>query len=139
MRWRPRCSRSKSVVAVSLGLGREPTEGSRLFDSAGKRSVRQKDPYYTVEDGWVVRRIGPHCERIELAQFPKRGDERLILRDMGRETANLHSATPDQRTKILRDLSERKADWLVNAAHAMSKATEQDWKAFRSSPLAPQS
>ena len=104
-----------------------------------KRSVRQKDPYYTVEDGWVVRRIGPHCERIELAQFPKRGDERLILRDMGRETANLHSATPDQRTKILRDLSERKADWLVNAAHAMSKATEQDWKAFRSSPLAPQS
>jgi hypothetical protein len=104
-----------------------------------KRSVRQKDPYYTVEDGWVVRRIGPHCERIELAQFPKRGDERLILRDMGRETANLHSATPAQRAKILRDLSERKADWLVNAAHAMSKATEQDWKAFRSSPLAPQS
>ena len=58
-----------------------------------KRSVRQKDPYYTVEDGWVVRRIGPHCGRIELAQFPKRRDERLILRDMGRETANLHLAT----------------------------------------------
>ena len=104
-----------------------------------KRSVRQKDPYYTVEDGWVLRRIGPHCGRIELAQFPKRRDERLILRDMGRETANLHLATPDQRTKILRDLTERKADWLVNAARAMSKATEQDWEAFRSSQLAPQS
>ena len=104
-----------------------------------KRSVRPKDPYYAVEHGWVVRRIGPHCGRIELEQFPKRRDERLILRDMGRETANLHLATPDQRTKILRDLTERKADWLVNAAHAMSKATEQDWEAFRSSQLAPQS
>ena len=82
MRWRPRCSRSKSVVAVSLGLGREPTEGSRRIHWLVKRSVRQRDPYYTVEDGWVVRRIGPHCERIELAQFPKRGDERLILRDI---------------------------------------------------------
>ena len=104
-----------------------------------KRAVRQKDPYYTVEDGWVLRRVGPHCERIELAQFPKRRDERLILRDMGRETANLHLATLDQRTKILRDLNKRKADWLVNAAHALSKATEQDWEAFRSSQLAPQS
>ena len=36
-----------------------------------KRSVRQLDPYYTLENGWVVRRIGPHCERIELAQFPQ--------------------------------------------------------------------
>ena len=68
---------------------------------------------------------------------PKARDERLILRDMGRETANLHLATPDQRTKILRDLTERKADWLVNAAHAMSKATEQDWEAFRSSNWGP--
>jgi hypothetical protein len=104
-----------------------------------KRSVRQPDPYYTVEDGWVVRRIGPHCGRIELAQFPKGRDERLILRDMGRETANLHLATREQRKKILRDLTKREPDWLVNAAHAMSKATEQDWEAFRSSQLASRS
>lgn len=104
-----------------------------------KRSVREPDPYYTVKGEWVVRRIGPHCERIELAQFPRRRDEQLILKDMGRETANLHLATPDQRTKILRDLAERKADWLVKAAHDMSKATEQDWEAFRSSQLVPRS
>jgi Uncharacterized protein conserved in bacteria (DUF2252) len=104
-----------------------------------KRSVRQKDPYYALKHGWVLRRIGPHCERIELAQFPRRRDEQLILRDMGRETANLHLAIPDQRTKILRDLSGREAEWLVNAAHAMSKAIEHDWEAFRSSPLAHQS
>jgi len=58
-----------------------------------KHAVRQPDPYYSVEAGWMVRRIGPHCGRIELGQFPKRRDERLILRDMGRETANVHLAS----------------------------------------------
>jgi hypothetical protein len=101
-----------------------------------KRSVRQPDPFYAVKDGWIIRRIGPHCGRIELAQFPKNRDERLILRDMGRETANLHLATLDQREAVLRDLTERKADWLIRAADAMSKATEQDWEAFRTSKLA---
>jgi hypothetical protein len=100
-----------------------------------KHSVRQPDPYYVVKDGWVIRRLGPHCGRIELAQFPKRRDERLILRAMGRETANLHLATADQRTSLLDDLSKRKPGWLINAAHAMSKATEQDWDRFRSSQL----
>ena len=59
-----------------------------------KQSVREPDPYYFVQDGWVVRRLGPHCGRIELTEFPKKRDERLILKDMGRETANLHLATP---------------------------------------------
>ena len=101
-----------------------------------KRSVRQPDPYYTVEDGYVVRRIGPHCGRIELADFPKQRDERLILKDMGRETANLHLGTPRQRTKLLRDLGERNSDWLAKAAQAMANATKQDWEDFRSSKLA---
>jgi hypothetical protein len=101
-----------------------------------KHSVRQPDPYYAVEDGWVVRRLGPHCGRIELAQFPKKRDEQLILRDMGRETANLHLATSDQRKTILRDLTERGPDWLLATAQAMSKATERDWKIFRTSQLA---
>ncbi len=62
-----------------------------------KQSVREPDPYYSVQDGWVVRRLGPHCGRIELTEFPKKRDERLILKDMGRETANLHLATPNRK------------------------------------------
>jgi Uncharacterized protein conserved in bacteria (DUF2252) len=98
--------------------------------------VRQPDPYYAVEDGWVVRRLGPHCGRIGVAQFPKRDDERLILRDMGQETANMHLATPDQKAKVLSDLSARKHDWLLDAAQAMAHATREDWQSFRSSKLA---
>jgi Ser/Thr protein kinase RdoA (MazF antagonist) len=101
-----------------------------------KHSVRQPDPYYSVQDGWVIRRLGPHCGRIELTESPKRRDERLIVKDMGRETANLHLATPDQRINVLRDLSKRKPDWLVNAAQSMARATKRDWESFRSSKLA---
>jgi hypothetical protein len=97
-----------------------------------KRSVRQCDPFYLVKDGWVVRRLGPHCGRIELSQFPKQRDEKAILKAMGAETANLHLATSDQCAKVLRDLGKRKPDWLVQAASAMASATEQDWKTFRS-------
>jgi hypothetical protein len=96
-----------------------------------KQAVRQPDPYYAVEKGWVVRRLGPHCSRIELAQFPKTRDEREILKAMGQETANLHLGTPGQSAKVYRDLTERKAGWLLAAAQAMVKATEQDWQAYR--------
>jgi hypothetical protein len=59
------------------------------------RAARQHDPYYSVRKDWVVRRLGPHCGRIELSQFPKNRDEREILKSMGRETANLHLGSPE--------------------------------------------
>jgi hypothetical protein len=97
-----------------------------------KRAVRQRDPYYAVTNGWVVRRLGPHCGRIELAQFPRHRDEKAILKAMGAETANLHLATAGARGDVLRDLGSRKLGWLHEAAQAMEAATEQDWKTFRS-------
>jgi Uncharacterized protein conserved in bacteria (DUF2252) len=127
---------AKAWLPSAWGWARGRVKERALAVRLLKRSVRQPDPYYAVEHGWVVRRLGPHCGRIELAQFPKRRDERLILRDMGRETANLHLATADQRKSVLRDLSKRGPDWLLEAAQAMAKATEQDWQMFRASPLA---
>jgi len=55
---------------------------------------------------------------------------------MGQETANMHLATPDQKAKVLSDLSARKRDWLLDAAYAMAHATREDWQSFRSSKLA---
>ena len=80
----------------------------------------------------MVRRLGPHCGQIELAQFPKHRDDKAILRAMGAETANLHLATNGAREELLRDLGQRKPGWLHDAAQAMATATERDWKAYRS-------
>jgi len=54
---------------------------------------------------------------------------------MGRETANLHLATP-KRINVLHDLSKRKLDWLASAAQSMARATKRDWESFQSSQLA---
>jgi hypothetical protein len=114
-----------SAWGWSLGRPKDHAYAVRLL----KRSVEERDPYYGVKDGWVVRRLGPHCGRIELAQFPKHRD---VLKAMGRETANLHLGSPKQRAKVLRDLGEREPGWLLEAAQAMAKTTEQDWEAYRS-------
>jgi hypothetical protein len=124
-----------SAWGWSMGRVKDHALAVRLL----KRAVRQPDPFYALDDGFVMRRLGPHCGRIELAQFPKQRDERLILRDMGRETANLHLATPEQRNGIIADLAGRQPDWLVAAAEAMVKATEQDWESFRATQPAPDS
>jgi Uncharacterized protein conserved in bacteria (DUF2252) len=116
-----------SAWGWAKGRPKDHVSSIRLLSQA----VRQPDPFYEVNDGWVIRRIGPHCGRIELAQFPKHRDERRILNAMGRETANLHLGTHEQRREILHDLSGRTSGWLVTAAEAMSKATQQDWEAFR--------
>jgi hypothetical protein len=55
---------------------------------------------------------------------------------MGRETANLHLATPDQRINVLYDLRKRKLDWLASAAQSMARATKRDWESLQSSQLA---
>jgi hypothetical protein len=111
----------------ALGRPKDHAYAVRLL----KRSVRERDPNYVVKNGWVVRRLGPHCSRIELAQFPKHRDEKAILKAMGQETANLHPGSPNQRAKVLRDLGERKPGWLHAAAQAMAKATEQDRPALK--------
>ena len=94
-------------------------------------AIRSPDPFYAVEKGWLLRRIGPHCSRIELAHFPKRADERRILQAMGRETANVHFASADAIPAIKRDLRRRGRKWLRRAAGTMADAVLRDWKAWR--------
>ena len=55
-----------------------------------KRAVRCPDPFLSVTDQWVVRRLSPDCSRIELSEIPRRRDERDLLWAMGFETANIH-------------------------------------------------
>ena len=111
----------KSAWKCAQGQPKDRAYSVRLLETA----VRQPDPYYAVKDGWVVRRLGPRGGRIELAKLPNQNDERHLLKAMGHETANLHLGTYGQRSKIRRDLESRKQDWLLNAAHAMTRATKE--------------
>jgi hypothetical protein len=96
-----------------------------------KHAIRAPDPFVAAERGWLLRRLAPHCTRIELDDLPRSNDERLLLEAMGAETANIHLGSRDAIAVIRRDLKKRGGDWLAEAAARMAEATIKDWKDWR--------
>jgi uncharacterized protein (DUF2252 family) len=95
------------------------------------RAVRCPDPFTRWVDGWLLRRLGPHCSRIELSDLPKQRDEHRLLTAMGHETANIHLGSRSAVTAVPRHLKSLDKDWLLVAARAMAKATKDEWTKWR--------
>jgi Uncharacterized protein conserved in bacteria (DUF2252) len=95
------------------------------------RSVRDPDPFVQLCGRWIVRRLAPHCSRIDMAAMPKTRDEARLLHAMGFETANVHLASRKAIAEIRGDLKKRSAAWLHEAAKQMAKSVEQDWGEWR--------
>jgi hypothetical protein len=105
-----------------------PTHYGKILECA----VRVPDPFVRPYDGWLLRRLAPDCSRIELASLPASRDEERLLYSMGWETANIHSGTRRAIPAIERDLAKRPRNWLHKAAKAMLKATEREWREWKS-------
>ena len=98
-----------------------------LYQTAVNRAVRCPDPFVQLRGRWIVRRLGPHCSRIELASLRAPGTELRLLHAMGWETANVHLGTPSARKLILRHIAKQKPKWLHHASEAMLEAVRADW------------
>lgn len=101
------------------------------YQRAMTSAVRSHDPYQEMVGAWLIRRLSPDANPIEIEDLPKQRDEMILLQAMGAEAANVHLGTRRQRKKILSDLQRRKLGWLRHAAKEMAKATERDWKKYR--------
>jgi hypothetical protein len=102
-----------------------------LYQTIISRAVRCPDPFVQLRGHWIVRRLSPHCSRIELATLKAQGEELRLLRAMGWETANIHLGTPAVRKSILRHMQKQKPKWLHRATEDMLKTVRQDWKIWR--------
>jgi hypothetical protein len=102
-----------------------------LYQSVITRAVRCPDPFVQLRGRWIVRRLSPHCSRIELSTLNARGEELRLLEAMGRETANIHLGTKAARKPILGFLGEQKGKWLHQAAEKMLQVVREDWKTWR--------
>jgi hypothetical protein len=92
------------------------------------------DPTVRREGRWLLRRLAPHCTRIELGDLPDERDEERLLAAMGFETANVHLrlARRGTRERIRRELGARPgAAWLNELAKRFAGAVERDWRRFR--------
>jgi len=101
------------------------------YEKAIKSAVRSHDPYQEMVGAWLIRRLSPDANPIEIEDLPKKRDEITLLHAMGSETANVHLGDKRQQKKILRDLHNRKPNWLRNAAKETAQAAERDWKKYR--------
>lgn len=102
-----------------------------LYQTIIGRAVRCPDPFVQLRGRWIVRRLSPHCSRIELTTLRAPGKELRLLHAMGWETANIHLGTNTARRPILKHLQKQTAKWLHGAAADMVKAVREDWKTWR--------
>ena len=127
-----RVAREAKALAPSASHWADPSAPPEiLYGVILRRAIRCPDPYVQLRGHWIVRRLSPHCSRIELEALGTARGELRLLEAMGRETANIHAGTEEKRRAILKDLRKRKANWLVKAAQAMADKVDKDWQVWR--------
>ena len=103
------------------------------YQEAIRSAVRSPDPFQVIEGEWLIRRLSPDSNPIDIQRLPKHRDEYLLLRAMGSEAANVHLGSKRQAASILNDLHNRKSKWLQEAATRMARVVENDWNRYRKS------
>jgi len=122
---------AKAVLPSAYGWASGEKDKKTYIDAILENAIRAPDPFMLVRKGWLLRRLAPHCTRIEIGDYPGRRDEAHLLHAMGREAANVHWGSRDAIGAVRRDLQRRAAGWLFAAAQRMAAATLADWEAWR--------
>ena len=102
---------------------------------------RAADPFFEVrvsgrrskgdEVGWIIRRLGPHCRRIQLTDLPAKRDELLLAHAFGFEAANVHLGGRGARARITAELRHFGPGWLRRVAKEAATAVARDWRVWR--------
>ncbi len=132
--WRGgKAAREAKALAPSACVWAKGDQGSKkiLYQEIISRAVRVLDPFVRLQGKWIVRRLAPHCSRIELASVPKERDERRLLHAMGYETANVHLGSRNTIRAVRQDLKKRGSGWLHDAVKEMAKAVTKDWEEWK--------
>jgi Uncharacterized protein conserved in bacteria (DUF2252) len=106
-------------------------QSQSYYEKAISSAVRSPDPFQVIDGSWLIRRLSPDSNPIDIQTLPKHSDEETLLTAMGSEAANVHLGTKNQTKKILKDLKTRKRGWLQDSAVRMAKILEKDWKRYR--------
>jgi hypothetical protein len=107
--------------------------GQGYYERAISNAVRSPDPFQRVVAGWLVRRLSPDSNPIDIIGLARYADEERLLHAMGSEAANVHLGSKKSVRGILGDLKKRKPHWLGTAAKEMAQVMEREWNKYRKS------
>jgi hypothetical protein len=119
-----------TIPSASVWKDGESGRGERYYERAISSAVRSHDPFQLVSENWLIRRLSPDSNPIEIDKLPKERDEYALLHAMGMEAANVHLGTKKQIKRVLRDVGRREPNWLRRAGKKMAKAIEKDWREY---------
>ena len=119
------------IPSACSWLNGEQARGQSWYEKAISSAVRSPDPFQFIEGSWLIRRLSPDSNPIDIQTLPKHSDEETLLSAMGTEAANVHLGTKGQTTRILDDIRRRKRGWLQDAAVNMAKILEKEWNRYR--------
>ncbi len=122
---------AKAMAPSAWSWATNRDDALSLYPRLLARAVRVPDPTVDIVGGWLLRRLGPHCTRIELVELPDGHDEERLLYAMGFETANIHLGTPDAAPAIRKELGSFKSHWLHERAKTFAAGVVADWDAWR--------
>jgi hypothetical protein len=117
------------LPSACVWLTGNPARRPRYYDQLIMSALRSRDPYQKVNHGWIVRRLSPDSNPIEITDLGKRDDE-VLLYAMAQETANVHLGTREKVQRVLRDVRGRKRKWLRSSGKAMAKIMEREWEEY---------
>ncbi len=124
---------AKALVPSCVYWARGEDQTELMYQVIINRAVRSPDPFVQMRGRWIVRRLSPHCCRIELTVLPKGKEELRLLFAMGWETANIHLGSRSVVKQIRQHLDRLKPGWLLASARNMAAAVTGDWNIWRKS------
>jgi hypothetical protein len=119
------------VPSSSLWVANRDERGQGYYERASSRAVRSRDPFQQIIGPWLIRRLSPDSNPIEIIDLTGDREEETLLHAMGTEAANVHLGSKKSVKNILKDLHQRKPNWLRSSAKDMARAMEHEWKEYR--------
>ena len=124
---------AKALVPSSVYWAHGAGSPELMYQVIINRAVRSPDPFVQMRGRWIVRRLSPHCCRIELSVLPKGREELRLLFAMGWETGNIHLGSGLVVKQIRQHLDRSKPGWLSVSARIMADAVNKDWRSWKKS------
>ena len=119
------------VPSASVWLTGRVSSHQSHYQELMNSAERSPDPFQKIWKGWLIRRLSPDSNPIEIESLSGKRDEDILLHAMGSEAANVHLASSHRPNALLKDLNKRKATWLPEAASRMARAMIREWKEYR--------
>ncbi len=119
------------VPSASVWLNGRVAHCQSYYQKIINAAVRSHDPYQTISGSWLIRRLSPDSNPINIKDLPRERDEETLLQAMGTEAANVHIGNIGNPNLVLKDIRRREPDWLRRASKKMARIVMQEWKEYR--------